>query len=151
MGIITKTIIKTFVTSFIVFYFTYIIVIGVSLVKGIIINENSNLSFNLFSSAVIFSPILMVPVCLIYGFFYTMILSILSLLDKRVLNRRFVIGSIFYLLFMSFIFKDLQLPNMWFSIGFILISLIILLLMNIKKLKIKFKSRFSNSKDLSRK
>ena len=76
----------------------------------------------------------------------TLILYIASLLDKRVLNKWFVSSFSFYGSVVVSIFLTLEnkslwfLNNIWYFWGIILIPLVVvIILMNIKKWKMKFK------------
>ena len=97
MNTIIKTIIKTFTTSSIVFYLTYLLITSVTLVTGIALYGSNNQTFNFFSSAAIWSPIFIIPWALAYGIFHTIILSALFLIDKRFFDKRFVVGSALYI------------------------------------------------------
>ncbi|OGZ63513.1 MAG: hypothetical protein A2998_02145 [Candidatus Staskawiczbacteria bacterium RIFCSPLOWO2_01_FULL_37_25b] len=123
MNNIIKAILKTFIISSAVSYMTYLVVIGIVVIAGAIYYGNNNLNFNLFSSAAYIAPVLILPVILIFGFCYTLVLSAFYFLDKRFFDKYFVIiSSSCFLFIMFFIIKDLL-----YSVIFILFSLMIYL------------------------
>jgi len=133
-----NTIIKTFTTSSLVFYLTYLLITGINLVIGVVMYGSSNLSFNLFSSAAIFAPIWIIPWALAYGLIYTMILCILSQVDKKFLNKWFIVSSTIYvsvaLIFTSYSTWQI---NWVYQLCYILIPLVVTLVIMKKEKWIK--------------
>jgi len=146
MSATIKIIIKTFITSSIVFYLTYILITGVNLVIGVTKYGSSNLSFNLFSSAAIFAPIWIIPWAFAYGLIFSMILYVLSLIDEKFLNKWFVVGSTIYIsIALIVVFYGAWQINWFYQLCYVLIPLALAIVI-IKKEKWLKKSGNENKK-----
>ncbi len=135
MNIITKTIIKSFIISSIVFYLTYLVITGLTLIGGVALYGSTNLSFNLFSSAAIFAPIFIIPWALAYGILHTIILYMLSMIDKRFFNNLFIIGSALYIsIAIILTFNGILQSNLFYQLSYVLIPIAITIVI-MKKIK----------------
>lgn len=86
--------------------------------------------------------IITVPQNLFYGLFITIILYPFASLEERILNWWFVVGFTLYVFIVNFILKDTWMGLWFYQLGFILISLLVIIIfMNIKRWRTKFKSQ----------
>ena len=117
---VTKSIFKIFGISFLGFYFPDLVFIIFAFVFKA---EGTDLiDFPGVDTLIALSSI-------IYAFFTVIILYVSSLMDRRALNKWFVFGFSLYSFLGIFIIKDL-----FYSVGFILISLVfVFVAMNIKR------------------
>lgn len=130
---ILKRILRILLIGSITFFIAYSTLIASGYILHNIFNINIGETTNVFTYSfpefisIIF--ILILPVSILYGLVFTIILFPFSLLDKRFLNRWFIVGSALYSYVSANIICDLL-----YTISFILISLAIaLVIMNIKK------------------
>lgn len=125
MNEIIKKILKTFAISVSVFFILYVVIVGYGYIFH---GESADLNFSL-SEFIGITVAFILPGCLIYGFFYTLVLIMFSFFDKRILNKWFIFGFSIYTFLGIFVIKDI-----WLVIGFILISLAIAVVaLNIQK------------------
>lgn len=111
-----KKIIRTYLISAITVYCPYLLIVLIGLIQDH--GANGEIGSSLPELATV--SVLLIPTALIYGFFITACLYVFSLIDKRVLNKWFVMGFSLYSFLSSFIIQHL-----WYSVASALVPLII--------------------------
>jgi hypothetical protein len=121
-----KTIIRISKICSIVIYLSIIIINGVGLgVSFILPRQGDNLMLNLSLANFPLAVIGMVPVSIVFGIIFAIILNVLSLVDKKFINKWFIIFSTLYITMAFFIFNGTW-PSSWFyQLCYILIPLAI--------------------------
>ena len=121
-----KTIIRISKICSIAIYLFVIIIDGAGLgVSFILPRQGDNLMLNLSLANFPLAIIGMVPVSIVFGIIFAIILYVLSFVDKKFLNKWFIIFSTLYITAAFFIFNGTW-PSSWFyQLCYILTPLVI--------------------------
>lgn len=130
MNIAIKKILKVFAISAGVPYLVSVIMF----ISFFSQNFNRGIDYVFHPLAIPFFAITVFPVSLLSGLLITIILHIFSLLDKRIINVSFVVGFAIYSSIVPLIINNRWIDSWFNSLGFTLISLVIVLIfINIQK------------------
>ena len=123
-----KTIIRISKICSIVIYLSVIIINSIGLGTSFILpRQGDSLMLNLSLANFPLAIIGMVPVSIFFGIIFAIILYALSFIDKKFINKWFIIFSILYITIAFFIFNGTW-PSSWFyQLCYVLIPLVIVI------------------------